>query len=90
MQQAHGTDIGTDQLWCRAAARFAREQKTGARVPPGGDPAEVVALTLPPAVRTVDLTHCPRLRRLRVLRHRLLQPQRRGQELGGIVRFGTQ
>ena len=31
---------------------------------------EELTLTLLPTVRTVDLTHCPRLRRLRVLRHR--------------------
>ena len=34
------------------------------------DALEELTLTLLPAVRTVDLTHCPRLRRLRVLRHR--------------------
>ena len=26
MQQAHGTDIGTDELWCRAASLYAHQQ----------------------------------------------------------------
>ena len=29
MQRTHGTDMGTDQLWCRAATHFARRQASG-------------------------------------------------------------